>query len=65
MRGAFVFGARQRKQVNMAEVETSTGLAPGPVSAVSAELELGFEQHRRELTGYCYRMSRQTFVAMR
>ena len=47
----------------MAEVETSTGLAPGPVSAVSAALELGFEQHRRELTGYCYRMLGSAFEA--
>jgi len=47
----------------MAEVETSTGLTPGPVSAVSAELELGFEQHRRELTGYCYRMLGSAFEA--
>jgi len=47
----------------MAEVETRTELTPGPASAVSAELELGFEQHRRELTGYCYRMLGSAFEA--
>jgi len=47
----------------MAEVDTRTEVAPSAAASVSGELELGFEQHRRELTGYCYRMLGSAFEA--
>jgi len=40
----------------MPVVEASSALAPG-------ELERGLEEHRRELTGYCYRMLASPFEA--
>jgi RNA polymerase sigma-70 factor, ECF subfamily len=35
----------------------------GPTAATSGELELQLEQHRRELTAYCYRMLASPFEA--
>ena len=47
----------------MAEVDTRSEVAPSAAASVSGELELGFERHRRELTGYCYRMLGSAFEA--
>ncbi len=38
-------------------------VAQSPTQTSQAELERGFEQHRKELTGYCYRMLGSPFEA--
>jgi RNA polymerase sigma-70 factor (ECF subfamily) len=47
----------------MAEVEAAAEQTPAAAADMSAQLELGFERHRRELTGYCHRMLGSSFEA--
>lgn len=47
----------------MTELVAADGTALGPASSVSADLESRLEQHRVELSGYCYRMLGSAFEA--
>ncbi|MQB01036.1 MAG: sigma-70 family RNA polymerase sigma factor [Actinobacteria bacterium] len=47
----------------MTEVTATNDVIPETMAAGSQELELQLEQHRKELTAYCYRMLGSTFEA--
>jgi RNA polymerase sigma-70 factor (ECF subfamily) len=47
----------------MSDPAATPGAAQGTAARGSGELELELEQHRRELTGYCYRMLGSAFEA--
>src|SRR2546426_1631936 len=47
----------------MADLETSVGAAAGAATGATRAVELQLEQHRAELTAYCYRMLGSPFEA--
>ena len=47
----------------MTDLEATADVTQGTPTRAPAELELQLEQHRRELTGYCYRMLGSAFEA--
>ncbi len=47
----------------MTKLEASTETAPGTATRAPGDLEQRLEQHRLELTGYCYRMLGSAFEA--
>ena len=47
----------------VADFELTADAAGGTAALRSGELELQLEQHRRELTAYCYRMLASAFDA--